>query len=144
MDLRESEEKFRSIFENSPYPIAINSLPDNKFLEVNQAFLDISEYTREEILGKDPMEMGFLPLTEALKLISYRVLTGKIENVPLAVRAKSGKRVHILFSTMTVTINNKPAIVTVTAEVTKLKRIEEELLQKNEELKAAYEELKSC
>jgi hypothetical protein len=89
------------------------------------------------------MEMGFLPLTEALKLISYRVLTGKIENVPLFVKAKSGKQVHILFSTMTVTINNKPAIVTVTAEVTKLKRVEEELLQKNEELNAAYEELKA-
>ena len=137
----ESEKKFRSIFENSPYPIAINSLPDNKFLEVNKAFLDISEYTREEILGKDPMETGFLPLSEALKLISRRLLTGKIENVPLAVTAKGGKRVHVLFSTMPVTINNKPALVTVTAEVTKLKRAEEELLRKNEELSAAYEQL---
>jgi PAS domain S-box-containing protein len=139
--VRQSEEKFRSIFENSPYPIAINSLPDNKFLEVNKAFLDISGYTPTEILGKDPMEMGFLPLTEALRLISHRVLTGKIENVPLAVTAKGGKRVHVLFSTMPVIIHDKPALVTVTAEVTKLKRIEEELLQKNEDLNAAYEEL---
>ncbi len=139
--LTESEEKFRSIFEHSPYPIAINSLPDNKFIEVNKAFLDISEYTEAEIIGKDPIGMGFLPLTEALKLISHRLLTGKIENVPLAVTAKGGKRVHVLFSTMPITINNKPAIVTVTAEVTKLKRVEEELLRKNEDLNAAYEEL---
>jgi PAS domain S-box-containing protein len=139
--LTESEEKFRSIFEHSPYPIAINSLPDNKFLEVNKAFLDISEYTEAEIIGKDPIEMGFLPLTDALKLISHRLLTGKIENVPLAVTAKGGKRVHVLFSSMSITINNKPATVTVTAEVTKLKRVEEDLLKKNEELNAAYEEL---
>jgi len=138
---KESEEKFRSIFENSPYPIAINSLPNNKFLEVNKAFLEISGYAPEEILGKDPMEMGFLPLTEALKLISHRLLTGKIENVPLAVTAKGGKRVHVLFSTMPVTINKTPALVTVTAEVTKLKRVEEELVQINEDLNAAYEEL---
>jgi PAS domain S-box-containing protein len=139
--LRESESKFRSIFENSPYPIAINSIPDNKFLQVNKAFLDISEYTEAEILGKDPIERGFLPLTEALKLISRRLLTGKIENVPLAVTAKDGKQVHVLFTTIPVTINNVPATVTVTAEVTKLKRVEEDLLQKNEDLNAAYEEL---
>jgi PAS domain S-box-containing protein len=139
--LRESEEKFRTIFENSPYPIAINSIPDSKFLEVNKAFLDISGYTVEEVIGKDPMEMGFLSLTEALRLISQRILMGKIENVPLAVTAKDGKRVHVLFSTMPITIKNKPAIVTVTAEVTKLKRVEEELIRKNEDLNAAYEEI---
>jgi PAS domain S-box-containing protein len=139
--LTESEEMFRSIFEHSPYPIAINSLPDNKFIEVNKSFLDISEYTEAEIIGKDPIAMGFLPLTDALKLISHRVITGKIENVPLVVTAKGGKRVHVLFSSMPITINNKPAIVTVTAEVTKLKRVEEDLLKKNEELNAAYEEI---
>lgn len=139
--LAESEEKFRSIFEKSPYPIAINSLPDNTFLEVNQAFLEISEYTREEILGKDPVGMGFLSLTEVIKLISHRLLKGTMENVPLAVTAKGGKRVHVLFSTLPITIGGRSATITVTAEVTKVKRIEEELIQKNKDLQAAYEEL---
>ncbi|MDD1702417.1 MAG: PAS domain S-box protein [Methanoregula sp.] len=137
----ESEKKFRAIFENSPYPIAINSLPDNKFLEINKAFLNVSGYSEEEILGKDPVELGLLPLTEVVRLISHRVLTGKLENVPLALTAKEGKRIHVLFSTMPVTINNKPAMVTMTAEITKLKRVEEDLLQKNEDLNAAYEEI---
>ena len=137
----EREEKFRSIFEHSPYPIAITSLPENKFLEVNTAFLDISGYAEEEILGRDPIDLGFLPFTEALKLISRRLLTGTIENVPIVVTAKEGKRVHILFSSIPVTINNKPAVLTVTAEVTKLKRVEEELLRKNKDLIAALEEL---
>ena len=139
--LRESEEKFRSVFENSPYPIAINSLPDNKFLEVNKAFLSISGYTEAEVLGKDPIEMGMISKTEALKLISHRLIKGKIENVPLALTAKERRRIHVLFSTLPITINNKPAIITMTAEVSKLKRIEEELIQKNNELNALYEEL---
>lgn len=139
--LRESEEKFRTIFENSPYPAAINSLPDNKFLEVNAAFLNVSGYTEEEILGKDPVGMGLLPVTEVVRLVSRRILEGKIENVPLALTAKAGKRIHVVFSTIPITISNKPAIMTVTAEVTHLKRVEEELLRKNENLNAAYEEL---
>jgi PAS domain S-box-containing protein len=140
-EILEREEKFRSIFENSPYPIAITSIPENKFLEVNKAFLDISGYTEGELRGRDPIETGFIPLPEALKLISRRLITGTIEHVPLAVTAKGGERVHVLFSSLPVTINHKPAIVTVTAEVTKLKRVEEELLRKNEDLNAAVEEL---
>ena len=139
--MRESEKKFRTIFENSPYPIAINSITDYKFLEINKAFLDASGYTEEEIIGTDPVGLGLLPLTEAAKLISRRVLAGKIENVPLALTVKEGRRVHVLFSTMPITINNKPAIVTVTTEITKLKRIEEDLLRKNEDLNAAFEQL---
>ncbi|MDD1715886.1 MAG: PAS domain S-box protein [Methanolinea sp.] len=139
--LRESENKFRTIFENSPYPIAINRNPDYKFLEVNKAFLNASGFTEDEVIGKDPMEMGLLPVTEAVRLISRRVLAGKLENIPLALTAKEGRRIHVLFSTMPVTIDNKPAFVTVTAEVTKLKRVEEDLLSKNEDLKAAYGEL---
>ena len=142
--LRESESKFRSIFENSPYPIAINSLPDNRFLEVNKAFLDISGFTESEILGKDPVGLGLLSLTEAARLIAQRLLTGKIENVPLALTAKGRRQVHVLFSSLPVTIHNKPALVTLTAETTKLKRVEEELLKRNEELHAANEDLSAA
>ncbi|MDD1694100.1 MAG: PAS domain S-box protein [Methanoregula sp.] len=140
-ELRESESKFRTLFESSPYPIAINSMPDYKFVEVNKAFLDVSGYAETEILGKNPMEMGLVSLTEAARLISRRVLEGKIENVPLALTANQGKQVHVLFTTLPVTINNKPAVVTMTVEVTKLKRVEEDLLRKNEDLNAAYEQL---
>ena len=141
-ELRESEEKFRTIFQNSPYPIAINGASDFEFLSVNRAFLAASGYTEDEVLGKNPMEMGLIPLPEALKLAAYRVRKGTLEDVPLALSVKGGRRVHVLFSTMPITINNRPAFVTVTAEVTKLKRVEEDLLQTNWELHAIIEELK--
>ena len=59
----------------------------------------------------------------------------------MALMGKGGIRVHVQFSTIPVTINDRPAIMTMTAEITKLKRVEEELQQKNEELAAAFEEL---
>lgn len=141
MLMRENEEKFRTIFESSPYPIAINSDPEFAFLEVNKAFLDVSGYSEEEVIGKNPHELGLLSMKEVTRLVSRRLFSGKIENVPLALTVKDGKRVHVLFSTIPVTINNKPAMLTLTAEVTKLKKVEEELLHKNEELNAAYEQL---
>ena len=59
----------------------------------------------------------------------------------MALMGKGGKRVHVQFSTIPFTINDQPAIMTMTAEITKLKRVEEELQQKNEELASAFEEL---
>jgi PAS domain S-box-containing protein len=129
--LRESESKFRTIFENSPYPMAINSYPDNKFMEVNAAFLTSSGYTETEILGKNQVELGLLSLLDSARLVSRMVMRGKLENVPLALTGKGGRRVHVQFSAIPITINDRRAIVTMTAEVTKLKRVEEELHQQN-------------
>lgn len=139
--IRENEEKFRTIFETSPYPIAINNMPDQKFIAVNPSFVKASGYSEEEILGKNPVELGLLSIPGAAKLVSRAVLAGKIENVPLALKVKDGRKVHVLFSTIPITIGGKSAALTVTVEVTQLKRIEEELMRKNEDLHAAYEEL---
>jgi PAS domain S-box-containing protein len=129
--LHESERKFRTIFESSPYPIAINSYPENKFLEVNAAFLSSSGFTEKEILGKNQVELGLLSLMDSAKLGARRVMVGKLENVPLALTGKGGRRVHVQFSAIPITINDRRVIVTVAAEVTKLKRVEEELHQQN-------------
>lgn len=139
--IKENEEKFRTIFESSPYPIAINSMPDQKFIAVNPSFVKASGYGEDEILGKNPVELGLLSITGAAKLVSRAILAGKIENVPLALNVKDGHKVHVLFSTIPITIGGKSAALTVTAEVTQLKRVEEELMRKNEDLHAAYEEL---
>ena len=139
--LKENEEKFRTIFENSPYPISINSLPDGKFIAVNAAFLHSSGYLESEILGKSPIELGLLSLLDYGRLTSHLLLSGKLEHVPMVLMGKARIAVHVQFSTLPVTINGRPAIMTMAAEITKLKRVEEQLQQKNEELVAAQEKL---
>ena len=45
--LTESEEKFRTLYEQSPVGIALNEI-DGRFIEANQSFLDMIGYTAEE------------------------------------------------------------------------------------------------
>lgn len=146
--LRESEHKFSAIFDNSPYPIAITSIPDNIFITVNKAFLNASGYTDRELLEKSPTDMGLFSHPDADLIHSRMVLDGKIENMPMVVTIKGGKPIHIQFSAMPITIHDKPANVIMIAETTNLRRAEEELLLKNrmlteieKELRANYEEL---
>ncbi len=48
-ELRDSEEKFRALFEGSRDAIGITT-PTGKFLDANQAWLDLFGYTRQEML----------------------------------------------------------------------------------------------
>ena len=49
--LRESQELFSATFYANPIPVTITDISTGKWIEVNQAFLRVTGYTREEILG---------------------------------------------------------------------------------------------
>jgi len=55
--LRDSEERYRTAFQTSLDAIAINRLDDSRYIDCNQAFLDITGFIREEVLGRTPQEL---------------------------------------------------------------------------------------
>ena len=57
--LRKSEEKFSKAFKASPEAISIASLDDGKYFEVNDQFLEITGYRREELIGHTSSELNF-------------------------------------------------------------------------------------
>jgi PAS domain S-box-containing protein len=67
--LRFSEEKFSGIFYRSPTPTFLLSLPDARFVDVNQAFLDLSGFDRAEVLGKSNAELGLRVSQPVLDLL---------------------------------------------------------------------------
>jgi PAS domain S-box-containing protein len=140
--LSESEKKFRTLFVNSPYPIVISGIPDNKYLNVNKAFLNAIGYSLEEVLGKNPVELGLMSRKDAEGITARLIRDGRMENVPLVLTLKGGKQIQILYSSMPVTINDKPARVTMIAELSNLKRFEEEILLKSGMLTAMEDELR--
>ncbi len=53
-----NRENYRNIFDASPDPIAISRVADGKLVLINCAFERISEYQREEALGRTSVEPG--------------------------------------------------------------------------------------
>ncbi|MBI5688938.1 MAG: PAS domain S-box protein [Verrucomicrobia bacterium] len=56
--LRESEQRFATIFRKSPVAIGISRLADGRFLDVNEAFVRLYGYAREELIGHTSTELG--------------------------------------------------------------------------------------
>src|SRR5256712_11700068 len=55
---REWEERFQKSFYGSPVAMALSALPENRFIDVNESFLRLFEYTREEGIGHTSLELG--------------------------------------------------------------------------------------
>ncbi|MBV5341571.1 MAG: PAS domain S-box protein, partial [Deltaproteobacteria bacterium] len=54
--VEESSQKFKAVFERSPMTIILTRLPGGMVSEVNQAFIDMFGYSREEVFGKTTVE----------------------------------------------------------------------------------------
>ncbi|MFZ5905120.1 MAG: PAS domain S-box protein [Chloroflexota bacterium] len=55
--LRFSEDRFRKTFQSSPVAICITNLKDGRFIDVNDAYIQLSGYDREELIGRTALEL---------------------------------------------------------------------------------------
>jgi PAS domain S-box-containing protein len=76
--IRDSEARFRSIFENAAVGIA-RVAPDGRFLEVNQRLCDIIGYSREELMAKTFGEITHPDDLEQDLSVMRRMLAGEID-----------------------------------------------------------------
>ncbi len=56
-ELRESEERFRKVFQSSPVAIAITALEDGRLMDANYAYWDLTGYVAEQALGRNAKEL---------------------------------------------------------------------------------------
>ncbi|MBW2333595.1 MAG: PAS domain S-box protein [Deltaproteobacteria bacterium] len=57
--LRESELKFRGLFDLSPQAIAVTEVETGRLIDVNDTFCKVTKYNKEEVLGRTTTELGF-------------------------------------------------------------------------------------
>ncbi len=55
--LRLSEERFSKAFKASPIPLAIQSLVQERYVDVNQGFQELTGFSRAELIGHTPSEL---------------------------------------------------------------------------------------
>jgi PAS domain S-box-containing protein len=96
--LHESEALFFNAFNNSPLLMTISDLSTGRYLEVNDSFCLVSEFNREEAIGKTSIDLGWLGEKEREQLVHELQQHGKVTGLELSLRSKSGKTVICRYS----------------------------------------------
>jgi PAS domain S-box-containing protein len=94
--LRASEERYRTIFEQSNDMIYITA-PEGEFLTVNRAGLDLFGYTQEEMVGLSMQEICVDP-TDQLKLRRILEKKGSVKDFEIKLRRQDGAELVCLIN----------------------------------------------
>jgi two-component system, cell cycle sensor histidine kinase and response regulator CckA len=126
--LRVSEEKFSKAFRASPDAIVISSLADGRLMEVNDIFLRLSGFTREEAIGRTSLELGlWLNPKERDQLVELLKRDGEVRDLEIRFIMKSSQVRTILTSAHTIELNGLPCAIVIMRDVTERKLLEEQL-----------------
>lgn len=82
---------FRSMFDANPIVTTLSRLADGKFVEVNEAFLRVHGYSREEVIGHTSTELNVWAFPEARRrLIAILEKDGSVDDFPVQWYHRSG------------------------------------------------------
>jgi PAS domain S-box-containing protein len=123
-----SEEKFSLAFHNSPTILAITSLSDGRFIDVNEIFLSLHGFERDEIIGHSSYELNLLVDPALLDAIPQEArASGMMKDREMQFRKKDGGVFWGLFSAVPLTIAGEPCLISRVIDITERKKAEEEL-----------------
>ncbi len=95
--LRDSEEKFRSLFNNAAVGMFRTRLDGAEFLDVNGKYLSILGRTREEVVGK-PSEILWADPKEREEMIKILKAKGRVNDFECRLLNKAGTEINCLTS----------------------------------------------
>ncbi|MGA9527478.1 MAG: PAS domain S-box protein [Terriglobales bacterium] len=128
--LRQSQERFAKAFRSSPFGIAISSENESRFLDANPAFLAITGYERDQIVGRTEDELGLWTDPNERKLVLEQLNKGQ-HGTPINVRfrARSEQFRSIELVAERIQLDDQPCVLAIIHDVTDTKQLEQQFLQ---------------
>ena len=117
--LQRSELMLSSLFAATPDCLALTELASGRFLMVNQAFLDIFGYTRDEVIGRTSAELGTWGSSgdRAVMLEALRERSA-VTGLRVTFRTRAGVRINMLMSAAVCRIDGVDTVVVNARDVT--------------------------
>ena len=128
--LKISEEKFARSFENSPLLMTISEIETGKYIDINEKFIEVSGYTREDAIGKTSVEIGFVSGYSRDLLRSTIKNRGMIKGMELNLKRKDGSELIASYNAEIIEFGGKSRLLSIAEDITEKIKKQENLLRK--------------
>lgn len=128
--LRRSEELFSKAFRSSPQAISIATLLGGQFVDVNDSFLALFGYRREEVIGHTMQALGMWEKPqERVKLFQRLQEARRFREELCQFRSKDGGARKALVSAELINLGTEPCTLFIYHDITERLSLEEQLRQ---------------
>lgn len=134
-----AEDKFSKAFHCSPAPMTITTLKKGEYIEVNDAWVKNTGYTRDEAIGKNGVELGvWVGEQERSEWVNQLRDVGNVVNYRAMFRMKSGSIRNYLISAELVEMDQEKCIICVHSDITDQIQAEEALRHSEEKFSKVF------
>ncbi len=139
-ELMISEEKFSRAFYSNPNPMAITTLEEGCFIDVNKSFVKTTGYSREENIGNTAFTLNYYVNPSDREIIYNSLIkTGKCRNYQISYRMKSGEIRLFNFSAEIIELNFSRCLLLIVNDITERKKAQEALALSEEKYRLVVE-----
>jgi PAS domain S-box-containing protein len=143
-ELRQSEEHFSKAFKANPQPMSITTLREGRYIDVNQSFLAMSGYTREEVIGRTALELKIWGTPQArAHMVDLLKRDGSVVNLETRFHTKHRSVRTLLSSGELLTLAGEKCILLASSDITDRKAAEDALRNALEEVKQLKNQLEA-
>ena len=139
--LRQSEEKFATAFRLNPNPSVIARVDDGVLVDANDAYLEVTGFTRDEVIGKAAKDVLW-PVPEGREeMIRELKKHGRLRHMDLKMRAKQGPLLDVLVSVAVIEIDGVPHTLGAAIDITERNRVAAALRESEERFRRLVQDL---
>lgn len=125
--MHESLDLLLNTFNKSPLMKSLSDLSTGKYLEVNDSFCRASEFSREEVIGKTSIEIGWIGNDERARMTQKMLQDGSVNGMELHLRSKNGKNIIVRYWGTVIHTAQGDRLFSTAEDITERKKTEEKI-----------------
>lgn len=138
--LKQSEQRFKQIFQAGPIAMCITNTINDKFIDINERFLKITKYSKDEVIGDSSINLETLLDADSFeKIVSELETKTGIRDMEGFLKTKHGKFIDILLSVEKIRLGTGTNYIIMFSDISDRKQAEKQLEEERNFIKTIQE-----